>query len=106
MFVPVCAPVQMSESVSVPICRHVCVYKCQRVCVSVCTLEYVCAYAGTNINQMMYRPASGVDLNDPDQLAYGSVGLPADLLPPGCPPYPGVDADFAQAPMLTYVPTL
>ncbi|DBA77714.1 TPA: hypothetical protein ACH3X2_008409 [Trebouxia sp. C0005] len=54
----------------------------------------------------IYLPASGVDLSDPDQLTFGSVGLPADLLPPGCPPYPGVDADFAQAPMLTYVPTL
>ncbi|KAL0046900.1 hypothetical protein WJX82_001192 [Trebouxia sp. C0006] len=58
--------------------------------------------SGVNI----YLPASGVDLSDPDQLAFGSVGLPADLLPAGCPPYPGVDADFAQAPMLTYVPTL
>ena len=73
---------------------------------SECMLEHACNYAGTNKDQIMYRPTSGVDLNDPDQLAFGSVGLPADLLPPGCPPYPGVDADFAQAPMLTYVPTL
>ena len=51
-----------------------------------------------------YRPASGVDLSDPDELLFGGVGFPPDLLPPGCPPYPGVDADFAQAPMLTYIP--
>jgi len=52
---------------------------------SVCMLEHACNYAGTNKDQMMYRPTSGVDLNDPDQLAFGSVGSQLISYPLGAP---------------------
>lgn len=72
---------------------------------------YACigALAGGPLNLTgvdIYLPTTGVDLSDPASLQFSGAGLPGDLLPPGCPAYPGSDADFAQAPMLTYVPAL
>ena len=107
-----------------PACLHACLSACLPACLFIylfvqhpclhllCACQHpgplsvpVCA-AFYPTGGCCVRPASGVDLSDPDQLTYGSVGLPADLLPAGCPEYPGVDADFAQAPMLTYVPAM